>query len=105
VRKAVGDVVSDAVARSGGDDETPADAPRTGHNLKAHIAELELRMQQAAIDLEFEEAARLRDEIRRLEGDDAETDGAQARPAGRADAGRPGTRTNKWTKMRARRGR
>ncbi|HCP01149.1 MAG: excinuclease ABC subunit B [Alphaproteobacteria bacterium] len=38
-----------------------------GKDLQAHIVELEQRMLTAAEDLEFEEAARLRDEIKKLE--------------------------------------
>ena len=42
-------------------------AQLSGLDLQAYIGQLEKRMRDAAADLEFEEAARLRDEIRRLE--------------------------------------
>ena len=42
-------------------------APFIGHNIRAHIAALEKQMREAAADLEFEQAARLRDEIKRLQ--------------------------------------
>ncbi|MAW82539.1 MAG: excinuclease ABC subunit B [Parvularcula sp.] len=38
-----------------------------GHNLKAHLDALEKQMREAASNLEFETAARLRDEIKRLQ--------------------------------------
>ena len=44
-----------------------ADAPAIGHNLQGTIAELEERTREAAGNLEFEEAGRMRDEIKRLQ--------------------------------------
>jgi excinuclease ABC subunit B len=73
IRKGITDILDSVYERdhvliatgagSGGEFE---DAATIGHNFEAVIADLETRMREAATDLDFEEAARLRDEIKRL---------------------------------------
>ena len=43
-----------------------------GNNLKKHLEELKKNMMDFADDLNFEEAAKLRDEIKRLENNELE---------------------------------
>ena len=74
VRSRISDVLSDVaeqdyVTVSTGDADTPH---LVGHNLRATIDDMRKRMVTAAADLEFEEAARLRDEIKRLEASELE---------------------------------
>ncbi len=82
------------------------DKPMHGANLEAHLAGLRDEMRKAAENLEFEEAARLRDEVKRLEAVDlAIADDPLARQSaidaaaekavksrGRSSAGRAGQR-------------
>ncbi|KXV07469.1 excinuclease ABC subunit UvrB [Gluconobacter oxydans] len=60
-----------------------------GKSLPATIQELEKRMREAAANLDFEQAARLRDEVKRLEAIDM---GLEPPPIANSTAGRPGAR-------------
>ena len=110
ITKNIGDILKgvcegDYVTVGTGDEET---RHLIGHNLDAHLKNLDTRMREAAAELEFEEAARLRDEIRRLENaelgigaprhrrsrgrHEAKTEQHQAKSGPRSTAGQPGTR-------------
>lgn len=110
VRKNVGDILehvssADYVTVDLGDKSV---THHVGHNMKAVITDLEKRMLLSAENLEFEEAARLRDEIKRLENIElgiADPNSKNVgRPtgnaAGRSQGGKGGTRTKKGKSFR-----
>ena len=69
IRRQINDIIRSVAERDYVTVDLGADAPAalSGLDLQAYIAQLEKRMREAAANLEFEEAARLRDEIRKLE--------------------------------------
>ena len=80
--------------------------PAIGDNLQSHLDALRVEMTKAAENLEFEEAARLRDEIKRLEAVDlalhddpmarqSAIEAASVNAAGRSTYGRAGQRGRK----------
>jgi len=114
IRKNIGDILASVYEKDHFNVATGADDTLNliGGNLKTHLAELEKQMRAAAGDLEFEEAARLRDEIHRLQAvelavaddplarqsaiDSAVSDNAHPKAKARSTGGKPGTRKTKY---------
>ncbi|MBL4666319.1 MAG: excinuclease ABC subunit UvrB, partial [Sneathiella sp.] len=69
VRKGIDDIMKSVYEQDHHDIDLGVDGAgnMVGAKLKTHIATLEKQMKTAASDLEFEEAARLRDEIKKLQ--------------------------------------
>ena len=99
IKKGISDILGSIYER----DYTKNDIDTSiGHNLKKHLKSLKKKMKEAAENLEFEEAAKIRDEIRKLEASELEI-GINPKirqsklqnkiyPEGRSTQGRPGTR-------------
>ncbi|TVV70054.1 excinuclease ABC subunit UvrB [Sphingomonas solaris] len=105
IRRDIADIVGhlsqgDQVTVDTGIEERPH---MVGHNLRGYIEELESRMRAAAADLEFEEAGRLRDEIRKLEQEELGLPPSEHKAPVKAHAisGKPGTRTTRYGKAKA----
>ena len=82
-----------------------SEGANVGGNLKKHLKALDKKMKESASNLEFEEAAKIRDEIRKLQSTELEiTLNPKIRqydiknkiyPKGRSTLGMPGTRVTK----------
>jgi excinuclease ABC subunit B len=120
IRKNVADIMEGTYAGDTDMNRVTAKVDRAmvGANLQVHLEALRKSMLKAAENLEFEEAARIRDEVRRLEAVDLaiaddplarqsaleeKVTATGARSIPRSSAGKPGTRSYKG-KRRKRKG-
>jgi excinuclease ABC subunit B len=105
IRKDIGDILSSIYEK---DYLQLSGTSNIGGNLKKHLKSLNKQMKEAAANLEFEEAARMRDEIRKLEASELEINlnpkisqynlKNKIHPKGRSTMGMPGVKVNKAAK-------
>ncbi len=105
VKKEISDVLESVYEK---DYVTIGTGANVGGNLKKHIKALNKKMKESATNLEFEEAAKIRDEIRKLESTELEVTlnpkvkqyslKNKMYPKGRSTMGMPGTRAQKGKK-------
>jgi excinuclease ABC subunit B len=105
IRKDIGDILSSIYEK---DHLQLSGASNIGGNLKKHLKSLNKQMKEAAANLDFEEAARMRDEIRKLEASELEINlnpkisqynlKNKIHPKGRSTMGMPGVKVNKAAK-------
>ena len=102
VKKEISDILESVYER---DYVKISEGANVGGNLKKHLKALDKKMKESASNLEFEEAAKIRDEIRKLQSTELEiTLNPKIRqydiknkiyPKGRSTLGMPGTRVTK----------
>ena len=102
VKKEIGDILESVYEK---DYVKISEGSNIGRNLKKHLKALDKKMKESASNLEFEEAAKIRDEIRKLQSTELEiTLNPKIRqydvknkvyPKGRSTLGMPGTRVTK----------
>ncbi|MEH6476462.1 MAG: excinuclease ABC subunit UvrB [Sneathiella sp.] len=94
VRKGIDDIMKSVYEQDHHDLDLGVEGANNmvGANIKTHIAALEKQMQSAAADLEFEDAARLRDEIKKLQDRELGIgEAGKGQPMGRSTAGKLGS--------------
>ena len=104
IKKDIGDILQSVYEK----DYVDIKESNVGGNLKKHLKGLNKKMKESAEDLEFEEAARIRDEIRKLEVSELGIAlnpklsqynlKSKIHPKGRSTLGMPGTKVNKKRK-------
>ncbi|MBD8679242.1 excinuclease ABC subunit UvrB [Sphingomonas sp. CFBP 13720] len=104
IKRNIGDIIAHVASKDQVTVEID-DGPRhmVGHNLRSYIESLEKQMREAASNLEFETAGRLRDEIRSLESEELGLPASEhkAPVMGRSNEGKPGTRKTRYGKQKA----